>query len=103
VGVPQRPHSLLLDVLLVRGRANDHAAVAALHDERQHAVGEVRLDRVQSAGDEALALVVDERHLQDAPLSVLDDRRVEAVRRKRLGEVAAHAAARDFDLDRFRH
>jgi inner membrane transporter RhtA len=88
---------------LVRGRADDHATVAALHDERQHAIGEVSLDRMHGTGNQPLVLVVGEGDAQDAAVAVLDDLGVETVCGECLGEVAADAAPGHFDLDRLGH
>jgi hypothetical protein len=63
----------------VARRAHDCAAVGALHDEREHAVGEIRLDRVHRLVEKPVALVGREPHVQRAALVALDDFAVQPV------------------------
>src|SRR4051812_37787955 len=89
--------------VLVAGWPHDRAPVGALHDEREHAVGEVRLDGVDRTVDQPVALVAREPHVERALVAGVDHLGVQAVGGERLGEVAADPAARHVDLDRLGH
>ena len=65
---------------LVRRRPHNRPAVRPLHDERQHAVGAVRLDRADRVVEQPLALVGGEPHVQ-----------ARTVRRCRPSRPSAHA------------
>ena len=103
MGASRRSGAPTCSEALVGRRPDDDRAVGALNHERQHAVGEIRLDRVDRTGEQALVLIVGPGHVQRARLVAVDDLRTETVRGEDLGEIASDAAPRYFDLDHLGH